>query len=53
MTIYEAIEHCEEIANEKCDKCGAEHKQLAEWLKELCWRRNAMKEQNKSKKMNN
>ena len=35
MTLDEAIEHCEEVANSKCDSCGAEHKQLAEWLKEL------------------
>ena len=34
MTLDEAIEHCEEKAN--CgDSCGMEHKQLAEWLKEL------------------
>jgi len=35
MTLDEAIKHCEEIAYSKCDKCGEEHKQLAEWLKEL------------------
>lgn len=34
MTIDEAITHCEEIANSKCNNCGAEHKQLAEWLKD-------------------
>ncbi len=34
MTLDEAIEHCEEKA--KCgDSCGMEHKQLAEWLREL------------------
>ena len=34
MTLDEAIEHCEEKA--KCgDSCGREHKQLAEWLREL------------------
>lgn len=34
MTLDEAIEHCEEKA--KCgDACGMEHKQLAEWLREL------------------
>ena len=34
MTLEEAIKHCEEKA---CDntECGREHKQLAEWLKEL------------------
>ena len=42
MTLEEAIKHCEEVAKEKCDACGAEHKQLAEWLRELKWRRNAM-----------
>lgn len=35
MTIDEAITHCEEVADSKCDECGAEHRQLAEWLKEL------------------
>ena len=34
MTLNEAIQHCEERA--LCgDACGLEHKQLAEWLKEL------------------
>ena len=34
MTIEEAIKHCEEKA--KCsDACGLEHKQLANWLREL------------------
>ena len=43
MTIEEAIKHSEEVAN-KCDmlaeqaehhhKCAAEHRQLAEWLKD-------------------
>ena len=40
MTIEEAIKHCEEVADSKCDVCGAEHRQLAEWLKELKERRN-------------
>ena len=35
MTLDKAIKHCEEVAKEKCDKCGEEHQQLAEWLKEL------------------
>lgn len=39
MTIDEAIKHCEEIGNggfcEDNKACGEEHKQLAEWLKEL------------------
>ena len=35
MTIDEAITHCEDISR-SCDSlCGREHKQLAEWLKEL------------------
>ena len=50
MILEEAIKHCEEIA-EKCDliseasktikahisyrKCAEEHRQLADWLKEL------------------
>jgi hypothetical protein len=40
MTIEEAIEHCEEVADYDCynDKefeCAKEHRQLAEWLEEL------------------
>lgn len=42
MTIDEAIKHCNEVANGALCKstvnhkaCGEEHKQLAEWLKEL------------------
>lgn len=33
MNLDEAIEHCLEKAD--CTMCGAEHKQLAEWLQEL------------------
>ena len=35
MTIDEAINHCHEVANRKCDDCGKEHLQLARWLEEL------------------
>ena len=38
MTIDEAIKHAEEVANDMelcCKECAKEHKQLAEWLKEL------------------
>lgn len=40
MTLDDAIKHAEEVAdydcyNEKQLKCAAEHRQLAEWLKEL------------------
>jgi len=40
MTLDEAIKHCEEVADGmteqgKCTECAAEHRQLAEWLKEL------------------
>lgn len=39
MTLDEAIEQCEEKA--KCgDSCSKEHKQLAEWLRELMSLRN-------------
>jgi hypothetical protein len=34
MTLDEAIEHCEEKAK-GCDSCSMEHKQLADWLREL------------------
>lgn len=40
MTLDEAIKHCDDIAdydcyNEKQMKCAEDHRQLAEWLKEL------------------
>lgn len=38
MTLEEAIMHCEDVANDKCgcaEGCVSEHRQLAEWLKEL------------------
>lgn len=46
ISLDEAIKHCEEVAEEhtkynfyggyeSCDDCGKEHRQLAEWLKEL------------------
>ena len=36
MTIDEAIQHCDEVANAcKETECAAEHRQLAEWLREL------------------
>ena len=52
MTLDEAIRHCEEVAEKYCEKvedgltaddfcdsCASEHRQLAEWLKELKTRR--------------
>ena len=33
LTLGEAIKHCEEKID--CTQCGEEHRQLAEWLKEL------------------
>ena len=39
MTLDEAIKHAEEVAKQneekRCCKCAEEHRQLAEWLKEL------------------
>ena len=37
MTLDEAIKHCEEVAEKDCicEECASEHRQLAEWLKEL------------------
>ena len=39
MTLAEAIKHCEKTkdrnASENCFECADEHRQLAEWLKEL------------------
>jgi len=39
MTLDEAIQHTEAVANSACDECANEHRQLAEWLKELKNRR--------------
>lgn len=35
MELEEAIVHAKEVAASKCDECGKEHAQLAEWLQEL------------------
>jgi hypothetical protein len=43
MNLEEAINHCKEVAKSKCDSCGAEHEQLAEWLIELKWYRESDK----------
>lgn len=41
MTLDEAIQHAQEIADKGCDQCAKEHQQLAEWLTELKNRRDA------------
>ena len=41
MTLDEAIQHAQEIANKGCDQCAKDHQQLAEWLTELKQRREA------------
>ena len=43
MTIEEAIRHAEEVAQRKCDECGNQHQQLANWLKELVVLRSKLK----------
>ena len=45
MTLDEAIKHCEEIACNNTN-CALEHKQLAEWLKELRRLKSLPKEHN-------
>lgn len=36
MTLDEAIKHCEEVYQEcKNRECAEDHKQLADWLKQL------------------
>jgi hypothetical protein len=35
MTLDEAIEHAEWCAENTCGECAEEHRQLAEWLREL------------------
>lgn len=44
LTIDEAIKHAEEVAHRKCNECGRQHQQLANWLKELVELRECMKE---------
>ena len=42
MTLDEAIKHCEDVAEDRCgcaEDCVNEHRQLAEWLRELRERR--------------
>ena len=37
MKLEDAIQHCEEVANDRagcCEDCVEEHRQLAEWLKD-------------------
>jgi hypothetical protein len=51
MTIDEAINHCKEVAKSKCDFCGAEHKQLAEWLIELKERREREDKEDKERSL--
>ena len=52
MKLDEAIEHCEEVAD-RCavtdgsQKCEAEHRQLAKWLRELKERRSSARGNNK------
>ncbi|MEE3385194.1 MAG: hypothetical protein VZR36_08950 [Prevotella sp.] len=41
MTLDEAIQHAQEIADKGCDQCAKDHQQLAEWLTELKKRRDA------------
>ncbi|WP_287385652.1 hypothetical protein [Lachnospira sp.] len=35
MTLDEAIKHAQDVADTNCGQCAEDHKQLAEWLKEL------------------
>ena len=45
MTIDEAIAHAEEVATTtKCKECAEEHRQLAEWLKELKEKKQAIED---------
>lgn len=34
MTLEEAIEHCEKVADSTCGLCSDNHRQLAEWLRD-------------------
>jgi len=35
MTLDEAIEHAEEVGRDSCAECAEDHRQLADWLREL------------------
>lgn len=35
MTLDEAIKHAQCVADTNCGQCAEDHRQLAEWLKEL------------------
>ena len=35
MTLDEAIQHAQDVANKGCDQCARDHQQLADWLREL------------------
>ena len=35
MTLDEAIQHAQEVADSGCDQCTKDHQQLADWLREL------------------
>lgn len=50
MTLEEAIMHCQEKSCGKSE-CALEHKQLAEWLKELQYRRNIWKDPSQKPKV--
>ena len=56
MTIDEAIQHCEEVAS-KCvssnNQCALDHRQLAEWLRELKMYRMGLKKQEPQKYRSN
>jgi hypothetical protein len=41
LTLDEAIAHADEVAGDCCTACRREHKQLADWLRELKSRRSA------------
>lgn len=44
MTLDEAILHAEEKSQQLCGECAEEHKQLAEWLRELKASRDTIKQ---------
>lgn len=50
MTLEEAIMHCQEKSCGKSE-CALEHKQLAEWLRELQYRRNIWKDPSQKPKV--
>ena len=50
MDLDEAIKHAEDVASSCDGQCSLDHKQLAEWLKELRYLRSLKSRENRNEK---